>query len=188
MDDIDYLGASGSVLSYNLYSYCENNPVNHIDPSGNLSIPRSIISISVDIIIFTIANPISSTWATITQPIKAGAKKLGKTFVKTTFKKGILRFFNTLKSIIIKVCTKLVPLIKKTLGRVFKKWGANLTAVGLAESIIGAMLSFTANKILDKIVDNITVFLSIGGLVAGLLDWATDGSLNNKIKLDFWRK
>ncbi len=184
MDDIDYLGASGSVLSYNLYSYCENNPVNYIDTSDNLSIPRSIISIPVDIIIFTIANPISSTWATITQPIKAGAKKLGKAFVKTTFKKGILRFFNTLKSIIIKICTKLVPLIKKTLGRVFKKLVANLTAVVLAESIIGAMLSFTANKILD----NITVFLSIGGLVAGFLDWVTDGSLNNKIKLDFWRK
>lgn len=29
MDDIDYLGASGSVLSYNLFSYCENNPVVH---------------------------------------------------------------------------------------------------------------------------------------------------------------
>ena len=188
MDDVDYLGASGSVLSYNLYSYCENNPVNHIDTSGNLSIPRSIISIPVDIIIFTIANPISSTWATITQPIKAGAKKLGKAFVKTTFKKGILRFFNTLKSIIIKVCTKLVPLLKKTLGRVFKKWAADLTAVVLAETIIGAMISFTANKFLDKIVDNITVFLSIGGLFAGFLDWVTDGSLNNKIKLDFWRK
>lgn len=34
MDDIDYLGASGSVLSYNLYSYCENNPVVRIDSNG----------------------------------------------------------------------------------------------------------------------------------------------------------
>lgn len=35
MDDIDYLGASGSVLSYNLYSYCENNLVNNINSNGN---------------------------------------------------------------------------------------------------------------------------------------------------------
>lgn len=35
MDEIDYLGASGSVLSYNLYSYCENAPICSIDVLGN---------------------------------------------------------------------------------------------------------------------------------------------------------
>ena len=34
MDDIDYLGTSGSVLSYNLYSYCENNPICLYDKYG----------------------------------------------------------------------------------------------------------------------------------------------------------
>lgn len=43
------------------------------------------------------------------------------------------------------------------------------------------------NTILDTIINNITVFLSIGGLVAGLLDWASDKELDNKIKLDYWR-
>ena len=35
MDEVEYLGASGSLLSYNLYSYCEGNPGNNVDPSGN---------------------------------------------------------------------------------------------------------------------------------------------------------
>lgn len=33
-DDVDYLGASGKPISYNLFAYCENNPVNNSDPSG----------------------------------------------------------------------------------------------------------------------------------------------------------
>ena len=34
-DDISYLGASGTSISYNLYSYCENNPIILADYDGN---------------------------------------------------------------------------------------------------------------------------------------------------------
>ena len=39
-DDIDYLGADGSPLSYNLFVYCTNNPVNRFDVNGNWSLPN----------------------------------------------------------------------------------------------------------------------------------------------------
>ncbi len=39
-DDIDYLGADGSLLSYNLFAYCMNNPVNRFDVNGNWSLPN----------------------------------------------------------------------------------------------------------------------------------------------------
>ena len=33
-DSTDYLGATGTVLSFNLFSYCENNPINDTDSNG----------------------------------------------------------------------------------------------------------------------------------------------------------
>lgn len=35
MDDISYLGASNTINSYNLFTYCENNPVMFVDTSGH---------------------------------------------------------------------------------------------------------------------------------------------------------
>ena len=34
-DDVQYIGAKGSAASYNLFAYCENNPVMYSDPGGN---------------------------------------------------------------------------------------------------------------------------------------------------------
>ena len=33
-DDVSFIGATGSEISYNPFAYCENNPVNGCDPSG----------------------------------------------------------------------------------------------------------------------------------------------------------
>lgn len=35
MDEIEFLGYNENIFSYNLYSYCENNPTKHIDSDGN---------------------------------------------------------------------------------------------------------------------------------------------------------
>ena len=36
-DEFDFLGVDGSILSYNLFVYCLNNPLNRFDESGNWS-------------------------------------------------------------------------------------------------------------------------------------------------------
>ena len=43
-DDIAYLGANADLISFNLYAYCSNNPVNHSDPTGHfiIAIPALI--------------------------------------------------------------------------------------------------------------------------------------------------
>lgn len=39
-DDTAYLGADGTPLSYNLFAYCMNNPINYFDDNGNWSMPN----------------------------------------------------------------------------------------------------------------------------------------------------
>lgn len=39
-DDTECLGAEGELLSYNLFAYCLNNPVNRTDVNGNWSLPN----------------------------------------------------------------------------------------------------------------------------------------------------
>ena len=56
-DDTQYLGASGTALGYNLFGYCENNPVNAADPSGEYAITfifLGVILLSITMI-FSIA-------------------------------------------------------------------------------------------------------------------------------------
>ena len=39
-DDSSNLGAEGEILSYNLFAYCMNNPINRVDVDGNWSLPN----------------------------------------------------------------------------------------------------------------------------------------------------
>ena len=41
-DDVSFIGATGSEISYNPFAYCENNPVHGSDPSGNATVNISI--------------------------------------------------------------------------------------------------------------------------------------------------
>ena len=44
-DDMAFLGASGTVLGYNLYGYCENKPVFNMDYMGNISLKAALSEI-----------------------------------------------------------------------------------------------------------------------------------------------
>ncbi len=47
--------------------------------------------------------------------------------------------------------------------------------------IAGATSSVTINKILNVLIPNIDIALSIGGAISGILDYIFDKKLNNSI-------
>ena len=51
----------------------------------------------------------------------------------------------------------------------------------LVSGIAGLTASVTINKLLNVLVSNIDIVLSVGGLIAGILDFAFDKKLNNSI-------
>ena len=56
-DDTAYIGATDTASGYNLFSYCENDCVNKIDPDGKVSAKR-IAEFIVNVIIFLLGSPI----------------------------------------------------------------------------------------------------------------------------------
>ena len=59
MDDYKCLGAEGELLSYNLFAYCLNNPVNRTDVNGNWSLPnwakKTIAAVAVVAVVAAVA-------------------------------------------------------------------------------------------------------------------------------------
>ena len=52
-DDVGNLGAGDELLSYNLFSYCANNPVMRVDPTGKFAITASAFALVLAIVLIT---------------------------------------------------------------------------------------------------------------------------------------
>ena len=89
-DDTAFIGVSGTVLSGNLFAYCENNPVNHIDNYGYVKINIKWLSYAVDAILWLIPDlyAVSKIWKSVSKTaskLVSFGKKLisvGKTLFK----------------------------------------------------------------------------------------------------------
>ena len=183
-DDTNYLNATGTVLGCNLFAYCENDPVNFVDPRGNsqLIVRRSVVAMVIDVALMAIPG-IGAMFA----PIKAAAKQLGLSLVKKQFSSRILSVVGKFIKNLAWVCNNMVKKLQnyKLLKNI--KFIKNLTGSKLAGSILGvAFFKTPTYKILNLVIKDIDILLSIGGLVSGMLDYIYDKKVNNVVWKFTW--
>lgn len=171
MDDVDYLGASGSVLSYNLYSYCENNPINNSDSNGNniitdflkklinfnkktklLTISRSLIAGSIDLVLAVLCiipafAPVVDSMILL-QGVKNIGKLFGRSFVERVFKKVFSKkILKILFSFITWVIEKVTGfLINFAIGTIFDKLFGLFWSMSSLGNFIGATFDLCDGK------------------------------------------
>ena len=159
----------------NLYAYCVNDPVNCVDPSGYFVVRRWMISSVIDVLLMLIPG-IGAAFA----PIKSLAKAYGKAALKTKIRTPLVAFIKFIArsaSTIIRGFQKMISYIP-----LVGKWLASKIPIkAFTNMIAGTTSSGVINKILNVLIPNIDIVLSIGGAVAGFLDYIFDKKLNNSI-------
>ena len=177
-DDTAYLGVTETTSGYNLFSYCENNVVNYCDYLGFFKVVRAVVSVPIDVILSLLSPYLA--------PIKAAAKKFAGAALKSKLATPLISLIKFIAKVAGKLLTALKSIVNK-IPFVGRKWARLIDVNKISSSIAGAVTSGVFNFILNKIVPNISIFLSVGGFVAGLLDLLSDGKLDNRIVIPFFR-
>ena len=177
-DDTAYLGVTETTSGYNLFSYCENNVVNYCDYLGFFKVVRAVVSVPIDVILSLLSPYLA--------PIKAAAKKFAGAALKSKLATPLISLIKFVAKVAGKLLTALKSIVNK-IPFVGRKWARLIDVNKISSSIAGAVTSGVFNFILNKIVPNISIFLSVGGFVAGLLDLLSDGKLDNRIVIPFSR-
>ena len=159
MDDPSVLSVDqSSVLQYNLFAYCLNDPVNHSDPSGHFVIPRWILAMTFDALLMWLAGPVTISWQASVAPLKAWSKNLVRNYLDKTFRPIFIRGF----------LNPMLTAIKKMLWQGF--------SIVLSGAISGAI-----SKAFDFILKDVSIIFSLGNVMAGLMDLGSDGLLDGKV-------
>ena len=160
-----------------MFAYCENNPVNSNDKFGLFTIKRWMLATPIDFLLYTLAPTLEIAIA----PIKSLSRRLGQTALRKALEKPFFSFLTTT----IGVAGKIIKAIKSVVKKIpfVGGWLARKIpeATKLISMLTGASLSVTINKLLNVVIPNIDIFLSVGGMIAGVIDYLVDGRLDNAL-------
>lgn len=122
------------------------------------------------------------------QPYLAPVKTLAKQYAKQALKAKLKTPLVALLKKVISISTKIFTKVKSVVGKIpiwGKGWAAKINVAQLSAKMAGIAASASVNFILNILVPNISIFLSVGGVVAGILDIWSDRILDNKITIPF---
>ena len=178
-DDVHYLGEAG--ISCNLFTYCENSPVNRIDSDGyrhRFTIKRSTMATILNGVISLLPYlNLASAFSPISNAVKI-SPALRRAIEKHL--PNILRKISSNgKKIVLCIANKIrkIPWIGKFIG---KKVASAVEKMSI-QQLLGCVLNASLNRMLSIAVKNIEMATSLGGFLAGMWDYFSDKSLNGKI-------
>ena len=174
-DDSVIIGAPPGETSHNIFVYCGNEPILNADYQGFFVIRRWMVSAIVDFLLGLIPG---------IGPLFAPVKTIAKSYGKAALKAKIAGPLGSLVKFLAQNAAKLLNGLKNGLSKLWGvgRWLASKIPVGKLTSMLAGLTSSVAiNKFINIIVPNIDIILSIGGLIAGVLDYVFDKSLNNSI-------
>lgn len=169
---------TGTLISSNMYAYCENNPIMLSDWSGRIS--TILVGLVIDVAISVMNPGVAATYDTLGNLLKAYYRSKGKTYAVNYIKNKIVPVFT--HSFMNNFLTAIRRAIQKICGA---------TLNNLGSSAMGKVFSCLKNIICGKNYSGITIFdvismlFSIGSFVSGVLDWISDGKMNGKVKIPF---
>ena len=163
----DYAGLS-------LFTYCCNDSVNHIDPTGLLKIKRWALGLGLDTIFTLIIPYFSGPLDVYGRIIQALAKKKNITLVWEKLLYGVVPKFKGLFS-------KAFTAIRKAIWRVSGSLISNSFSA-LINANITNFVNLISKSRWNKAWDIISCFFSAGSMVAGIIDYV-DGKFNGECRL-----
>ena len=198
-DEAGFLSTSNTIVNHNIFSYCENNPINDLDLSGSISLKSILSTIKgfINKLIDSIWNyinglfkwdKVSGTISVSTTVISIAIDALIAGITNSLIYKGLkagMRFLlqnNSIRSSFINGMLDffLNNTLGKTLLWLIFKIGLSIAGKasvlgtitgGVFEGYLSNILSFKS-KLLERAGSLISAFSSIGGVIALLLDFS----------------
>ena len=148
-DDTNYLNATGTVLGCNLFAYCENDPVNNVDPKGTVAISTivgGLFGVAFAVLGFVLSE-IVDNWGVLSKCVSY----IG-TYIKTQIKIKKVEFivdviFGAISGAL--STTNMYKISSKVMDIVQSLYNSAKDGLTITETVISLILDLTISNLIN---------------------------------------